>query len=370
VVPPQGVKEPGHQGRRPVATCPSRVPAEKAPFYPLTRLDRAKMNGQPSPSLVSLSALGSGSFEMCRGPRSRSSNCGSCGAVDRITNVTFRSAYRYAGLLGGLILATAMADAWLGHVNAQSRLDARYSVTLAGLPVGRGTWTIEIGDDQFSSTADGATAGLMRIFASGRGHSTVRGSISAGQPTSSNYASSIYTDTKYDEVRMVISAGVVKEFSAEPPNTPNATRVPVTEAHRRGVSDPMTASLVRLSGSGETVVPQACQRTLSIFDGRMRYDLQLGFKRFETVSSEAGYQGPVVVCSVNFLPLAGHVPERYALRYLMDSHDIELWLAPIAGTRIVVPYRISIPTPIGVGVMEATQFVAMPHAGKTTAKTQ
>jgi hypothetical protein len=54
----------------------------------------------------------------------------------------------------------------------------------------------------------------------------------------------------------------------------------------------------------------------------------------------------------------------------MDSHDIELWLAPIAGTRIVAPYRISIPTPIGVGVMEATQFVAMPHAGKTTAKTQ
>ena len=307
---------------------------------------------------------------MCRGPRSRSSNCGSCGAVDRITNVTFRSAYRYAGLLSGLVLATAMADAWLGHVNAQGRLDARYSVTLAGLPVGRGTWTIEIGDDQFSSTADGATAGLMRIFASGRGHSTVRGSIAAGQPTSSNYASSIYTDTKYDEVRMVINAGVVKEFSAEPPNTPNATRVPVTEAHRRGVSDPMTASLVRLSGSGETVVPQACQRTLSIFDGRMRYDLQLGFKRFETVSSEAGYQGPVVVCAVNFLPLAGHVPERYALRYLMDSHDIELWLAPIAGTRIVAPYRISIPTPIGVGVMEATQFVAIPHAGKTTAKTQ
>jgi hypothetical protein len=73
--------------------------------------------------------------------------------------VNLRSAYGYAGLLSGLVLATAMADAWLGHVNAQARLDARDSVTLAGLPVGRGTWTIEIGDDQFSSTADGATAG-------------------------------------------------------------------------------------------------------------------------------------------------------------------------------------------------------------------
>jgi hypothetical protein len=298
------------------------------------------------------------------------SNCGSGDAACWIANVIFRSAYRYAGLFGALLLVTDVADAWLARASAQGKLDARYSVTLAGLPVGRGSWIIEIGDDHFSATADGATAGVMRVFASGRGHSTVRGSLSAGQPVSANYASSIYTDTKYDEVRMVISAGIVKEFSAEPPNTPNATRVPVTEAHRRGVFDPMTASLVRVSGNGETVIPQACQRTLSIFDGRMRYDLQLGFKRLETVSSQTGYQGPVVVCAVHFLPLAGHVPERYALRYLMDLRDIELWLAPIAGTRIVAPYRISVPTPIGVGVMEATQFVAMPHAGKTTAKTQ
>src|SRR5258708_91143 len=169
---------------------------------------------------------------------------------------------------------------------------------------------------------------------------------------------------------MVISAGVVKEFSAEPPNTPNATRVPVTEAHRRGVSDPMTASLVRLSGSGETVVPQACQRTLSIFDGRMRYDLQLAFKRIETVKSQAGYQGPVVVCAVYFSPIAGHVPDRYALRYIADLRDIEMWLAPIAGTRILAPYRISGPTPIGLGVLEATQFVSVPQPGKASAKKQ
>ncbi len=305
-------------------------------------------------------------------PRSASPilNSGSSGAVGWISDVKFRFAHRYAGMLSALVLASTTADGWLGSVNAQARLDARYSVTLAGLPVGRGSWTIDIGDDQFAATADGTTTGLMRVFASGRGHSTVRGSISAGQPPSSHYASSIYTDTKYDEVRMVISAGVVKEFSAEPPNTPNPTRVPLTEGHRRGVSDPMTASLVRVSGTGETVVPQACQRTLSIFDGRMRYDLELAFKRFENVKSQAGYEGPVVVCAVHFRPLAGHVPERYALRYLSDLRDIELWLAPVAGTRVVAPYRISIPTPIGTGVMEATQFVAMPHAGKASAKTQ
>jgi hypothetical protein len=287
-----------------------------------------------------------------------------------INQVKLHRGSPYAVLLSASILLVGMADAWRGSVNAQGRLDARYSVTLGGLPIGRGDWTIEIGDDHFSATASGATAGLLRVFASGQGHSSVRGNISAGQPVSSNYASSIHTDTKYDDVRMVINAGTVKEFSAEPPNTPNPTRGPLTEAHRRGVSDPMTASLVRVSGTGETVVPQACQRTLSIFDGRMRYDLQLAFKRLEGVKSQAGYQGPVVVCAVHFLPLAGHVPERYALRYLMELRDIELWLAPIAGTRIVAPYRISIPTPVGVGVMEATQFIAMPQTSKAMPKTQ
>ena len=34
-----------------------------------------------------------------------------------------------------------------------------------------------------------------------------------------------------------------------------------------------------------------------------------------------------------------------------------MWLAPIAGTRIVVPFRVSVPTPIGVGIMQATEFV-------------
>jgi len=146
--------------------------------------------------------------------------------------------------------------------------------------------------------------------------------------------------------------------------------VPVTEAHRRGVSDPMTASLMRVSGNGDTLVPQACQRTLSIFDGRMRYDLRLAFKRLDRVQSEYGYQGPIVVCAVHFSPIAGHIPSRAAIKYLTQLHEIEMWLAPISGTRVLVPYRVSIPTPIGLGIMRATQFVSIPQSAKTSAKTQ
>jgi len=168
----------------------------------------------------------------------------------------------------------------------------------------------------------------------------------------------------------VISSGTVKEFRVDPPTVTGPDRVPVTEAHRRGIADPMTASLMRVPGNGDLLAPPACQRTLAVFDGRMRYDLQLSFKRLDRVRSDKGYQGTAVVCAVRFAPIAGHVPERYAIKYLVQLRDIELWLAPIAGTRVMVPYRVSVPTPIGLGVMQATQFVSSPQPGKAAAKTQ
>jgi hypothetical protein len=88
------------------------------------------------------------------------------------------------------------------------------------------------------------------------------------------------------------------------------------------------------------------------------------------VISEAGYQGRVVVCAVRFSPIAGHVPDRYAIKYLMERDDMEMWLAPIAGTRILAPYRISIPTPVGAGVLEASQFISVPQPGRASVKTQ
>jgi len=36
----------------------------------------------------------------------------------------------------------------------------------------------------------------------------------------------------------------------------------------------------------------------------------------------------------------------------------------------MVPYRVSVPTPLGIGIMQATQFVSLPYSGKATAKTQ
>jgi hypothetical protein len=275
--------------------------------------------------------------------------------------VTSRPLARLTGLAGAVVLTAVLVDSGSGSAQAQGKLDAAYGVTLGGVPVGKGFWSIDVQEDQFTATASGATSGLLRVFASGQGNSAAHGSVSGGQPIASTYASTIVADNKTDQVRIFFSGGAVKEYLADPPTVPSPDRVPLTDASRKGVLDPMTASLIRVSGTGDTFVPEACQRTLPVFDGRMRYDLQLVFKHLDKVKSEKGYQGTVVVCAVYFTPVAGHVPERATIKYLSELRDMELWLAPIAGTRLMVPYRASVPTPIGVGVMQATQFVSIPR---------
>jgi hypothetical protein len=90
----------------------------------------------------------------------------------------------------------------------------------------------------------------------------------------------------------------------------------------------------------------------------------------ETVKADRGYQGPAVVCSVYFTPISGYVPDRPAIKYLVELRDAEVWLAPISGTRVLVPFRFSMPTPLGVGTLQATEFVSVPQPPHPVAKTE
>jgi hypothetical protein len=249
---------------------------------------------------------------------------------------------------------------------AQGRLDARYTASLAGIPIGRGAWAIEIDDDKYLAAASGATAGLMRLFSSGEGTGASRGRVVNGQLVPGSYAASILTSRRTSQVRLGLKGGAVKQLDVSPPLEPDSERVPVRDSHRRGVTDPMTASLLRV-GDGNPLVPAACQRTLSVFDGRMRYDLRLAYKSTQQVKAAKGYAGPALVCSIYFKPIAGHNPTRAAIKYLAELRDMEIWLVPIAGTSVLVPFRVSIPTPFGLGVLEATQFVTV--AQRTRAAT-
>ena len=270
--------------------------------------------------------------------------------------------------LGGLgVLAFGLAAA-PPSACAQGRLEAHYEATLAGIPVGRGAWNIDISDDQFSAAAAGGTSGLLKAFAGGSGTASALGRVVNGALISTNYNASTATSKYTQAIRMILSNGTIKESAIEPEPPVDPDRLPVTEAHRKGVFDPMTGSMLRVGGTADPLGPEACRSGTAIFDGRMRYDLKLDFKRMETVRAEKGYQGPVVVCAIYFVPVAGYIPDRPVIKYLAAQRNMEIAFAPVAGTRILVPFRMVIPTPLGTAMLEATQFITTatpPRVAKT-----
>jgi hypothetical protein len=273
------------------------------------------------------------------------------------------------GLAAAGLALLALAWAATPHgAAAQGRLDAQYEATLAGVPVGRGSWAIEIGDETYAAAAQGGTAGLLKAFSQGSGTGASQGRIINGALVANYYQASTTTGKKSEQIHITLANGNVKEFGIEPQPPVDADRVPVTDAHKRGVFDPMTASLLRVPGNGELLTPEACRASAPVFDGRMRYELKLDYKRMENVRAEKGYRGPAVVCAIYFTPVAGYIPDRPVIKYLSTARNIEIAFVPIAGTRILVPFRMVIPTPFGTGMLEATSFVTQalpPRVAKT-----
>lgn len=263
---------------------------------------------------------------------------------------------RAAAGLGVFIAAVVSIAVLAAPARAQGRVEATYQATLAGIPIGSGNWIIDIGSKQYAGAASGRASGLLRVLASGEGSSTVRGTINKqGRLIPSLFAANIHSHDSY-QIHMEMSGGNVKTLKNDPPLVESPDRIPLTEAHRRGILDPMSALMITVPGKGEVVSSDACQAKLPIFDGRQRFDLILSFKRMDTVESEKGYRGSAVVCSASYVPIAGHRPGRYVIRYLQETRDIEIWFAPIAGTRVLIPYRVSIPTLFGNAILQAAQF--------------
>jgi hypothetical protein len=268
---------------------------------------------------------------------------------------------RFIGL--SIVPILALASTGSKSADAQAKLDAYYTATLLGLPIGHISWAVDVKDNHFSSVATGSIAGFLRLFLDAQGSVAAEGRLSGGKPVPSKFQLKLLAGKWSDEVGIAFTGNRAKESVLPNSASPSVDYVPIKDGDRIGASDPMTALLIYVGGSGATTVPQACERTVAIFDGHTRYNLRLAFERFSTVHAAEGYQGQVVVCSAKFLPVAGYDPKHFLVTYLAAQHETEIWLAPLGGTRLLVPYRASISTPMGVGILEATKFAFVPSDG-------
>src|ERR1700744_1101866 len=108
--------------------------------------------------------------------------------VISVTELRVTSPWRALKLLPVLAGLAVLAASGATPAFAQGKLEAQYEATLAGIPVGRGAWNIEITEDQFSASAVGGTAGLLKTFASGQGAGSSQGRVVNGALVATTYS--------------------------------------------------------------------------------------------------------------------------------------------------------------------------------------
>jgi hypothetical protein len=255
---------------------------------------------------------------------------------------------------GAIALAAMLAAAT--PAAAEGRLEGRYEIKLAGITIGKAAVLLNVNRDGYVAAGSASVTGIMRAISKAHGTAAVRGQILGDQVVPLTYSMTAETKKQPDQVRIAMAGGMVREFSALPPVLPAPDRVPLTDEHRKGVLDPLSAALIIVPGSSEVVSKEACTRTLPIFDGRYRFEIELSFSGIENVNAARGYAGPAVVCNATYRPIAGHRPSRTATKYATSNDDIRVWLVPVAGTRALVPYRVTVGTLFGTLLFQAVVF--------------
>ncbi|MFN3889793.1 MAG: DUF3108 domain-containing protein [Beijerinckiaceae bacterium] len=266
----------------------------------------------------------------------------------------------------GLALAAFIAGATVAAPGmAAEAVNVSYSIRLIGLSMGSASLNARVSPSNYEMELSARLAGVATLVSRAQGGARSSGSFEQGRVLSRSYATASSNSKETRTVRMALNGGSVRSVEVVPPPDPHPDRVPLTEAHKRGVVDPLSAVLMPVA-SKDLTGAGACDRNIAVFDGYARFDVSLQYARTQQVRSQA-YSGPVAVCKARYRPIAGHRAERKQTQYMENNRQMEVWLMPVEGARLVTPYKIMVATQIGQLVIEATNVSVASEYGSRRA---
>lgn len=221
---------------------------------------------------------------------------------------------------------------------------ASYVVTVGGINVA--VIDIDLKDDgrRYDLDLSARVAGLGNVVASGTALAQVAGSSSGTTLQSQSFALETRANGEVFTAQVSYDGRNVTAFRVEPPVLDSYDRVPLERAQLSGVSDFLSAFILKGNGLGR----ELCDRTLKIFTGVERFNIRLDYlDRDEATSPRTGYQGPLVACAIKYQPISGHFESSEMTSYLADVSRMILWYAPLGNSGYFIPYRVNIGTSMG-----------------------
>ncbi len=252
----------------------------------------------------------------------------------------------------GSVLLAAVAAA--PAVAAETRLQAKYGVSLAGFPVAKAYLTYTLNGKGYTVTGSARTTGIVRLISDGRGEVSAKGRLVGARPVPAAYSYNVADEHGRETLTMAFSGNRVRRIKLIPPENPEKLkrRVPLKRAHKVGVLDPLSALFIPAAAD------KVCDRTLPIFDGEQRFDLVLSRKRADRFrGGRKNFKGRVVVCAVAYRPIAGHRADKKEVEYMRRNGGMEIWMAPVGDSGVMAPVSARLNTKIGPMVIRARRFI-------------
>ncbi len=241
---------------------------------------------------------------------------------------------------------------------AEATIRASYAATLAGFPIGAGTLNFGVGENgDWRAALEAEVRGLATIVANRSATASASGRAAAASVSSRDYSLAIDGGSMPNHVAVGFSGGTVTEVSATELRFPGwDRRVPLKPEHKRGVIDPLAAFLIAVPPGKDPMNPSVCNHTAKVFDGRVRYDLRMVYGSRMEVQGREGYNGPALVCAVNYKPIAGFRPLSPEEEKFERNLEFSIWFVPVAEAGVMIPYKVVIGTPVGLLQVYAHRF--------------
>jgi hypothetical protein len=236
---------------------------------------------------------------------------------------------------------------------------ARYSVSLLGLHIGDAAAVSSLDPAGYRIDFNARLTGVAAMVADVKMALSSAGSLRKGIISPATYATTTGNSRETRTVRMSLNGGNVKAVDISPPWNDKEGRIPVTDANKRNILDPTSALLMAVPEGQSLVGQAACNRTIPVYDGFVRFDIALSYAGTRDVAIK-GYSGPVAVCAARYVPIAGHRRDSRSTRFMAENRQIEVWLAPVERAHVVVPVRVELMTVAGDALIEAVEFSVEP----------
>jgi Protein of unknown function (DUF3108) len=257
------------------------------------------------------------------------------------------------GVVWALVVGPDMASA------RADEFRARYTVSLIGFPIGEAAAAGSLGPASYRIDLNAKLTGVAAMITNVKLALAATGALRRGGVAPSTYATTSANSQGSRTVRMSLDAGNVRAVEIFPPFEDKEGRVPVTAANKRNILDPATALIMAVPEGQPLVGPAACNRTIPVYDGYVRFDVTLHYVGVREVAVD-GYSGPVSVCAARYTPVSGHKRDSKSTKFMAENRDIEAWLAPIERAHVVVPFHIAMMTLAGTAVIDAVEFSVEP----------